>query len=50
MPTKPTQETLNAAETMRKNPDFAKDVLMAVINESAVLREALLKEGLVKEV
>lgn len=49
MPTKPKQAELKAAEYARKNPDFAKDALRAIINETPELRDALLARGLVKE-
>ncbi len=50
MPTKPSAVELGAAEAMRKNPDYAKDALEAIINETPELAEALLAEGLVEEV
>ncbi len=50
MPTKPDKETLDAANTMKNDPDFAKSVLTAIINETPQLRDALVREGLVKEV
>lgn len=50
MPTKPSAVERGAAEAMRKNPDFAKDALEAIINETPELRDALLAKGLVKEV
>lgn len=50
MPTKPTNVELGAAEAMRKNPQFGKDALEAVINEVPELRDALLERGLVEEV
>ena len=50
MPTKPTQTELHAAEVARKNPDFGKDALEAVINEIPELRQGLLDQGLVVEV
>lgn len=50
MPTKPTAAEIGAAEAMRKDPDFAKHALEAIINETPVLRDALLKAGLVEEV
>lgn len=50
MPTKPTAAEIGAAEAMRKDPDFAKHALEAIINETPTLRDALLKAGLVEEV
>lgn len=48
MPTKP--DNLKAYEAMKKNPNFGKDALEAIINETPTLRDALLKAGLVTEV
>lgn len=50
MPTKPDKITLNAAKVMKDNPNFAKDVVRTIINETPALRDELLKAGLVKEV
>lgn len=50
MPTKPTATVINADKAMRENPNFGKDVLEAVINETPELKDALLKAGLVEEV
>lgn len=50
MPTKPTTTELKAAAAMRKNPNFGKSVLEAIINETPVLKDALLKAGLVEEI
>lgn len=50
MPTKPTTAEKNAAKVMKSNPNFGKDALEAIINETPVLHDALLQAGLVKEV
>ena len=50
MPTKPNATVLGAMSAMEKNPDFGKDALEAIINETPELSEALLKAGLVEEV
>lgn len=50
MPTKPDQQTLDAHKTVKQNPDFAKDMLKTIINETPELREPLLARGLIKEV
>lgn len=50
MPTKPSFKELNAAEAMRKNPNFGHDVLESIINETPELKQALLERGLVQEV
>lgn len=50
MPTKPSAVELGAHKAMQQNPNFAKDVLRAIINETPELSDALLKAGLVKEV
>lgn len=45
MPTKPTQEVINASKK-KINP---KDVVRAIINETPILRENALKAGVVFE-
>lgn len=50
MPTKPSTTIINASKVMKENPNFAKDVVRAIINETPALREELLKAGIVKEV
>lgn len=50
MPTKPDKTTMNAAKVMRDNPNFSRDAVLAIINETPLLKEELLKAGLVKEV
>lgn len=50
MPTKPTAAEIAAANTMRKDPEFSKHALEAIINDNPMLSEALLKAGLVEEV
>lgn len=50
MPTKPSAVERGAAKAMEENPDFAKDALEAIINETPELRSALLARGLVEEV
>lgn len=47
MPTKPDQMTLNAHKNMKSNPDFAKQMLKTIINETPELREPLLARGLI---
>lgn len=50
MPVKPSAIERGAAEAMRKNPNFSKDALEAIINETPELRDALLAKGLVEKV
>lgn len=50
MPIKPDEITLGAKKAMEQNPDYGKDVLRVVINETPELRAALLEQGLIKEV
>ncbi len=50
MATKPSAEELGAAEAMRQNPNYGKDVLEAIINETPELAQSLLAQGLVEEV
>lgn len=50
MPTKPSAVELGAAAAMRKNPNFGRDVLESIINETPELKQALLERGLVQEV
>lgn len=50
MPIRPERWELGAADVMRKNPNYGKDALEAIINEVPELRDALLAQGLVKEV
>lgn len=50
MPTKPSTYEINAYQTMRSNPNFAKDAMEAIINETPQLAQALLDAGLVEEV
>lgn len=49
MATKPTPAELGAANAMKKDPEFSKHALEAIINENPMLAEALLKAGLVEE-
>lgn len=50
MPIKPSATERGAYEAMRKNPNYGRDALEAIINETPELKEALLKAGLVVEV
>lgn len=50
MPIKPNEITMGAAKAMEQNPDFGKDALRTVINETPDLKNALLQAGLIKEV
>ena len=50
MPTRPTPTEIGAANAMRKDPQFDKHAMEAIINETPTLRDALLKAGLVEEV
>lgn len=50
MPIKPSATERGAYEAMRKNPNYGRDALEAIINETPELKEALLKAGLVEEV
>ena len=50
MPTKPSAAEVGAYEAMRKNPNFGRDALEAIINETPELAEGLLRAGLVEEV
>lgn len=50
MPIKPDETTLGAYKAMESNPNYGKDVLTAVINETPMLKDALLQAGLVEEV
>lgn len=47
---KPTQYELNAHKIMQKDPDFGKNVLRTIINETPELKASLLEAGLVYEV
>ena len=50
MPIKPTEVELNAIKVMKSDPDFSKRTIETIINETPVLRDALLEAGLVEEV
>lgn len=50
MAIKPTAAELGAAKAMESNPNFGKDCLEAIINETPQLRDALVAEGLVEEI
>lgn len=53
MPTKPSAVELGAAKVMRENPNYGKDALEAILNESPEcheLKDALLEQGLLEEV
>lgn len=50
MPIKPTRQEIKAEEIMRKNPNFGKEALEAIINEMPDLCKDLLKKGLVEVV
>ena len=47
MPTKPDMKTLNAHKAMKANPEFAKQMLKTIINETPELKEPLLARGLI---
>ena len=50
MPIKPDQSVIAAYDTARKDPQFAKHAMEAIINETPELRDALIEKGLVEEV
>ena len=50
MPTKPSAVERGAYEAMKKNPTYGRDAREAIIHETPMLAEGLLKAGLVKEV
>lgn len=50
MSKKPDTSVINAERARKANPNFGKDVLTALINETPELRDELLRRGLVKEV
>lgn len=50
MPIKPTEYELNAMKVMKSDPEFSKRTVETIINETPVLRDALLAAGLVEEV
>lgn len=49
MPTKPSNAEIMADAVMKSNPDFARQTVEAIINETPELKKALLDAGLVKE-
>lgn len=50
MPIKPSAVEVGAYEAMKKNPKYGKDAMEAIINETPMLKDALLAAGLVEEV
>jgi hypothetical protein len=50
MPIKPTEVELNAINVMKSDPDFSRRTIETIINETPVLKDALLEAGLVEEV
>lgn len=47
MAVKPNEKVLKAFENRKKNPNFAKDTLRTIINETPALKTALVEAGLV---
>lgn len=48
MAVKPDSKILKAYKSSKSNPNFGKDTLRAIINETPALKTALVEAGLVK--
>lgn len=47
MATKPSEKTRKAYKKYKSNPNFGKDTLRTIINETPILKSSLIEAGLV---